>query len=140
MGFRRSANARRLRLTFPGLGAHKAQDVKARLAQSDRASDFYDHSYRSSEGCEFDPRGGLLGNSFCSLNLIKSPWPSSNGESNFSPWPVPSSSCRLNSGVILRRSADRPHCRMEVNEEVCIGPWMGKTPFEKVPGCLLRPL
>ena len=30
----------------------------ARLAQSDRASDFYG-GVRSSEGCEFDPRGGL---------------------------------------------------------------------------------
>ncbi|KAI5900072.1 uncharacterized protein SCHCODRAFT_02027553 [Schizophyllum commune H4-8] len=30
----------------------------ARLAQSDRASDSY-KSRRASEGCEFDPRGGL---------------------------------------------------------------------------------
>ncbi|KAI5836370.1 hypothetical protein K523DRAFT_47197 [Schizophyllum commune Tattone D] len=32
---------------------------QARLAQSDRASDSYLHR-RESEGCEFDPRGGLL--------------------------------------------------------------------------------
>ncbi len=34
----------------------------ARLAQSDRASDFYggsNHWKFQSEGCEFDPRGGL---------------------------------------------------------------------------------
>jgi hypothetical protein len=36
----------------------------ARLAQSDRASDSYDASCGdTSEGCEFDPRGGLV-NSF----------------------------------------------------------------------------
>ena len=31
--------------------------MTARLAQSDRASDSY---MRASEGCEFDPRGGLV--------------------------------------------------------------------------------
>ena len=37
--------------------------IQARLAQSDRASDSYLRTHRAageSEGCEFDPRGGLV--------------------------------------------------------------------------------
>ena len=39
--------------------APKGYVSAARLAQSDRASDSYDKA-SASEGCEFDPRGGLL--------------------------------------------------------------------------------
>ena len=46
-----------LHIVYADHDADNAHTTTARLAQSDRASDSY---RRVSEGCEFDPRGGLV--------------------------------------------------------------------------------